>query len=90
MIADITGDEQCAKCDIQEGKINKDKTYRFNTCIEAGIARGANTDLFIIAKEPRKTPPFMFRDIEVRHYADDCTLLAIVHKILRGYRRSVL
>lgn len=90
MIADITGDEQCARCEIQEGKINKDKIYRFNTCIEAGIARGANTDLFIIAKEPRKTPPFMFRDIEVRHYADDCTLLAILHKILRGYRRCVL
>ena len=89
MIADITGDEQCIKCKV-EGKVGKDKIYRFNTCIEAGIARGANTDLFIIAKEPRQAPPFMFRDIEVRHYADDCSLLAIVHKILRGYRRSVL
>jgi len=89
MIADITGDEQCIKCE-SEGKVGKDKTYRFNTCIEAGIARGANTDLFVIAKEPRKAPPFMFRDIEVRHYSDDCTLLAIVHKILRGYRRCVL
>ncbi|MBR6591811.1 MAG: toll/interleukin-1 receptor domain-containing protein [Prevotella sp.] len=89
MIADITGDEQCIKCKV-EGKVDKDKIYRFNTCIEAGIARGANTDLFIIAKEPRQAPPFMFRDIEVRHYADDCSLLAIVHKILRGYRRNVL
>lgn len=89
MFADITGDEQCIKCE-SDGRVSKDKTYRFNTCIEAGIARGANTDLFIIAKEPRKAPPFMFRDIEVRHYSDDCTLLAIVHKILRGYRRSVL
>lgn len=89
MIADITGDEQCVNCEA-EGKISKDKIFRFNTCIEAGIARGANTDLFIIAKEPRQAPPFMFRDIEVRHYADDCTLLAIVHKILRWYRRSVL
>lgn len=89
MIADITGDEQCIKCEA-EGKVGKDKIYRFNTCIEAGIARGANTDLFIITKEPRQAPPFMFRDIEVRHYADDCSLLAIVHKILRGYRRSVL
>ena len=89
MIADITGDEQCIRCEA-EGKVSKDKTYRFNTCIEAGIARGANTDLFIIAKEPRQAPPFMFRDIEVRHYADDCHLLVIIHKILRGYRRSVL
>lgn len=89
MIADITGDEQCIRCE-SDGKVSKDKVYRFNTCIEAGVARGANTDLFIIAKEPRKAPPFMFRDIEVRHYADDCTLLAVVHKILRVYRRSVL
>lgn len=89
MIADITGEEQCVNCEV-EGKINKDRLFRFNTCIEAGIARGADTDLFIIAKEPRQAPPFMFRDIEVRHYADDCSLLAIVHKILRGYRRSVL
>lgn len=89
MIADITGDEQCVNCEA-EGKVSKDKIFRFNTCIEAGIARGANTDLFIIAKEPRQAPPFMFRDIEVRHYDDDCSLLAIVHKILRGYRRSVL
>ena len=89
MIADITGDQQCTNCEA-EGKVSKDKIFRFNTCIEAGIARGAGTDLFIIAKEPRQAPPFMFRDIEVRHYADDCALLAIVHKILRGYRRSVL
>lgn len=89
MIADITGDGHCNNCDII-GTESKDKTYRFNTCIEAGIARGANTDLFIVAKEPRHSPPFMFRDINVRYYADDCDLLAIIHKILRPYRRSVL
>lgn len=89
MIADITGDERCVNCDMG-GKVSKDKIFRFNTCIEAGIARGANIDLYIIAKEPRQTPPFMFRDIEVRYYADDCSLLAIVHKILKNYRRSVL
>lgn len=89
MIADITGDGQCVNCHV-EGKISKDRIFRFNTCIEAGIARGADTDLFVMAKEPRQAPPFMFRDIEVRYYADDCSLLAIVHKILRGYRRSVL
>ena len=89
MIADITGDGQCNECD-KIGTESKDKSYRFNTCIEAGIARGANTDLFLVAKEPRHTPPFMFRDINVRYYADDCELLAIVHKILRPYRRSVL
>lgn len=89
MIADITGNAKCIKCK-KIGKSEKDKDFRFNTCIEAGIARGAGTDLYVIAKEPRKSPPFMFRDMEVRHYSDDTTLLAIVHKILRDYRRSVL
>lgn len=89
MIADITGDGQCNDCE-KIGTESKDKAYRFNTCIEAGIARGANTDLYLVAKEPRHAPPFMFRDINVRYYADDCELLAIVHKILRPYRRSVL
>ena len=89
MIADITGDSQCYECE-KPGTESKDKIYRFNTCIEAGIARGADTALFIIAKEPRKSPPFMFRDINVRYYNDDCELLAIIHKVLRGYRRTVL
>ena len=89
MIADITGDSQCYECE-KPGTESKDKIYRFNTCIEAGIARGADTDLFLVAKEPRKSPPFMFRDIDVRYYNDDCELLAIIHKILRGYRRTVL
>ena len=89
MIADITGDGQCNACD-KIGTESKDKTFRFNTCIEAGIARGADTDLYLVAKEPRHSPPFMFRDINVRYYADDCELIAIIHKILRPYRRSVL
>ncbi len=63
---------------------------RFNTCIEAGIARGAGVHLYLIAKAPRKTPPFMFRDMNVRYYEDDCERLAVIHKILRPYRRAVL
>lgn len=89
MIADITGDSQCHDCE-KPGTESKDKMYRFNTCIEAGIARGANTTLFILAKEPRKSPPFMFRDMEVRYYNDDCELLALIHKDLRTHRRTIL
>lgn len=89
MIADITGEQHCIECNAN-GEVSKDKAYRFNTCIEAGIARGAGVDLYIVAKQPRHAPPFMFRDINVRYYNDDCELLAIVHKILRPYRRTVL
>ncbi len=61
-----------------------------NTCIEAGIARGANTRLHLVAREPRQRPPFMFRDQQVWHYADDVDLLGKIHSIVYPYRRRVL
>lgn len=63
---------------------------RFNTCIEAGIARGAKRTLYLVAKGKRTTPPFMFRDMEVAYYDDECDLLAIIHKILFPHKRRVL
>ena len=63
---------------------------RFNTCIEAGIARGAGVDLFLVAKNQRHTPPFMFRDMNVLYYNNECELLAIIHRVLRPYRRKVI
>ena len=61
-----------------------------NTCIEAGIARGAKTKFHLVARKPRGRPPFMFRDQQVWHYADDVELLGIIHKIVYPYRRRVL
>ncbi len=61
-----------------------------NTCIEAGIARGANTRFHLLASEPRQRPPFMFRDQQVWHYADKADLLGKVHRIVYPYRRRVL
>ena len=61
-----------------------------NTCVEAGIAKGTRTRLHLVAKEPRHRPPFMFRDLQVFHYADDTELLAVVHRVLHPYRRRVL
>lgn len=63
---------------------------RFNTCIEAGIARGADRELYLVAQGERHAPPFMFRDMNVRYYDDNIELLSIVHKILRPYRRQIL
>jgi hypothetical protein len=61
-----------------------------NTCIEAGIARGAGTRLHLVAREPRRSPPFMFRDQQVWHYSDDVALLGIVFRLVYPYRRRVL
>lgn len=90
MIADITGKAQVISSENEKGDFGVECLYRFNTCVEAGIARGAGTDLYVVCKTPRRSPPFMFRDINVRFYEDDCELLAIVHKILRPYRRCVV
>ena len=89
MIADITGDDKCSNCDKIGTDINE-QTFRLNTCIEAGIARGADTELFILAKKSSQSTPFMFRDINIRYYEDDCEFIATVHRVLRPYRRSVL
>jgi hypothetical protein len=61
-----------------------------NTCIEAGIARGARTRFHLVASEPRRRPPFMFRHQQVWHYADDVDLLGKIHRIVYPYRRRVL
>lgn len=63
---------------------------RLNTCIEVGIARGANKVLKLISKGPRESPPFMFRDLQVFHYDKDEEILAKVHKLLFSYKRRVI
>jgi len=61
-----------------------------NTCIEAGVALGAGRRLHLIAAGPRRRPPFMFRDQQVWHYANETELLGTVHRIACIYRRRVL
>lgn len=61
-----------------------------NTCIEAGIARGANIRYHLVAQEPRRRPPFMFRDQQVWHYNNDVELLGKIHRIVFPYRRRIL
>ena len=68
--------------DISEGNIN--------SLIEAGIALGTGTKLHLIARGPRKEPPFMFADQQVLFYSDDLELLGIIHSIVYNYRRRVL
>lgn len=61
-----------------------------NTIVEAGIALGACTKLHLVARGPRHTPTFMFRDQQVEYYSDDAELLGKVHRIVYPYRRRVL
>ena len=60
-----------------------------NTLVEAGIAVGANVDLYLLAQgNPKKL--FMFRNRQYWNYENEVELLAQVHKIAYLYRRRVL
>ena len=91
--------------DIREGQVQQTITEKIqnafmmiadisadniNTCIEAGIARGASIPSNLVAQAPRQRPPFMFRDQQVWHYENDLELLGVVHSIVRDYRRRVI
>jgi hypothetical protein len=68
--------------DVSDGNLN--------TLIEAGVALGAGTPLFLLAAgEPRPTR-FMFRDFEVNFYRDELELYGALHREARKYRRNVL
>ena len=79
--------ERIAKASMVASDISEDN---LNTCIEAGIARGADAKLYLVARSPRRRPPFMFRDQQVFFYSDDVELLGILHRIAYPYRRRVL
>jgi hypothetical protein len=61
-----------------------------NTLVEAGIARGTGKRLHLMARGPRRKPPFMFRDQQVEYYSDDVELLGTLHRIIYPYRRRIL
>ncbi|MFN8383652.1 MAG: toll/interleukin-1 receptor domain-containing protein [Anaerolineales bacterium] len=61
-----------------------------NTCIEAGVAIGANVPLNLLSGDERHKPPFMFRDRQVWHYQSDLDLLGTIHKFVIPYRRYIL
>ena len=60
-----------------------------NTCIEAGVAIGANIPLNLLSGDERHKPPFMFRDRQIWHYQNDLDLLGIVHKLVAPYRKFI-
>ena len=91
--------------DIREGPIQQDIIERLqrafvviadiseenlNTCIEAGVALSVKRRLHLVCANPRRRPPFMFRDQPVWHYADDADLVGRIHKIKYPYRRRIL
>jgi hypothetical protein len=64
--------------------------FALNSCIEAGIALGAGTRLYLTKKGPRRSPPFMFRNIQVWHYDDAVGFAGVLRQISLRHRRLVL
>ena len=105
VIQTVTGMECILGQGVREGSVQKIISDRIagaslviadisnenlNTCIEAGIARGAQRRLYLIAQGPRRRPPFMFRDQEVSYYANDTELIGHVHRLIYPHRRRIL
>jgi len=67
-----------------------------NTCIETGIAIGANREHIVLARGREETPgktealPFMLRNCQILYYEDDVELLGKLHRALTPFRRRLV
>lgn len=67
-----------------------------NTCIETGIAIGANREHVVLVRGCEATEgktkalPFMFRNCQVLFYEDDVELIGKLHRALTPFRRRLI
>lgn len=71
-----------------------------NTCIEAGIAKGARRAVFVTALDPRSVDPaaeertrqlpFMFRNSQIHWYSSPVDYLARMHRLAMATRRRII
>jgi hypothetical protein len=61
-----------------------------NVCIEIGMALALGRRIEVFARGESRRPPFMLRALQMPTYRDDVELLALVHKLVRPYRRRVI
>lgn len=61
-----------------------------NTCIEAGMALAAGTNVELIARGKARRPPFMLRSLQMPTYEHAVEQIAVLHRVLRPYRRRVI
>ena len=67
-----------------------------NTCIETGIAIGANREHIVLVRGSEATEgktkvlPFMLRNCQVLYYEDDVELLGKLHRALTPFRRRLV
>lgn len=68
-----------------------DDSFNLDVCIEAGMALASEANLVLMAKGRTRRPPFMLRRAgQLTAYADETEQLALIHNLIRGYRRRVI
>ncbi len=62
-----------------------------NTCIEAGMALAAGTNVRLIARGKSRNPPFMLRAAgQLAGYVDEADQVGVLHRALRPFRRRIV
>ena len=61
-----------------------------NSCIEAGMAIAAGTNVEIVSEGRPRRPPFMLRSLQLSTYDGEVERLGLINKIARPYRRRVI
>lgn len=61
-----------------------------NSCIEAGMAVGANRALALLGQGLRHQPPFMLGNYQMYPYESDLEMLGIIHKLVFPFRRRII
>ncbi len=87
-ILDLIRDE--ALLVIADLSDNESAGFNVDVCVEAGMARGAGKRLEIMWRGARRKPPFMLGGLQMTPYREPTDLLALVHRIVRPYRRRVI
>lgn len=61
-----------------------------NSCIEAGMALAAGTNIELLARGKLRRPPFMLRSLQLSTYENEVEQLGVINKIVRPYRRRII
>jgi len=105
LVERITGMATIVGSEIHEGNIQSAITKKvcnaflvladitddnLNTCIEAGMGLAVGTNVELLARGNARRPPFMLRALQMPTYQDDIERVAVLHRILRPYRRRII
>lgn len=105
LVERVTGMRTIVGTEISGGNLNKEimksvcgsflvladiTDDNLNTCIEAGMALAAGTNLHLISRGKSRSIPFMIRHGQMLFYESEVQLVSVIHSIVRRYRRKII